>query len=424
MSKFRLLIVATLVAKISFSQNTFPTNGNVGINTTNPSAKLDVNGNMKVDSCLIVKDSVIIDKDLRTKGKFRVEDEAFFLQAVYLNDKLIVGTNIEVGEKIDAVGNITSDNNIKAGNNVRAENNVVADNNVNVGNKLNVTGNTNLDGAVKMNGIPAVNNLNNPNLEVVLRSPSGALKTMTLTDFIAGLVADKADLEECTPEYSADPYWMSKPEVLYTVCSNVFCGLGTSNPQHKLHVIGTTYSNKILAGNGQGSTDAMINGYVQGTAAPIVKLGQKTGALQESVRFVLNNKGDLIMTNIGDQPSLTLNNGSGHALVINDNNGNKILQLENGGLLRSRHVRVNQDNWADYVFDDCYELMPLNEVEKYIDKHGHLPNTPSADEVNSEGQDLGELQNMQMEKIEELFLYVIELEKKVVALEAEVESLK
>ena len=52
--------------------------------------------------------------------------------------------------------------------------------------------------------------------------------------------------------------------------------------------------------------------------------------------------------------------------MINDSNGDKILQLQDNGMFRSRRVRVDLDNWADYVFEKDYVLMPLSEVEKYM----------------------------------------------------------
>jgi len=80
--------------------------------------------------------------------------------------------------------------------------------------------------------------------------------------------------------------------------------------------------------------------------------------------------------------------------------------------------------WADYVFKKDYKLMPLSEVEKYINQNQHLPNVPSAKEVEGKGQNLGDLQVKQMEKIEELTLYMIEINKKVEALQKENIELK
>lgn len=69
--------------------------------------------------------------------------------------------------------------------------------------------------------------------------------------------------------------------------------------------------------------------------------------------------------------------------------------------------------WADYVFDDDYLLMSLSELEEYIKEHKHLPGVPSAATVAEEGIDLAEMNKILLEKIEELTLRVIELEKKI-----------
>jgi hypothetical protein len=58
-------------------------------------------------------------------------------------------------------------------------------------------------------------------------------------------------------------------------------------------------------------------------------------------------------------------------------------------------------------------------VEDYIKANGHLPNIPSGKEIETNGGDLGELVKLQMQKIEELTLYVIELNKKIEKLENE-----
>nr|WP_299073826.1 tail fiber protein [uncultured Allomuricauda sp.] len=65
----------------------------------------------------------------------------------------------------------------------------------------------------------------------------------------------------------------------------------------------------------------------------------------------------------------------------------------------------------DYVFKKDYDLKPLEEVQNYIKAHGHLPNIPSAPEMEKNGIQLGEMNMKLLEKIEELTLYVIELKK-------------
>jgi hypothetical protein len=85
------------------------------------------------------------------------------------------------------------------------------------------------------------------------------------------------------------------------------------------------------------------------------------------------------------------------------------------GNIRSTEVVV-ETGWADYVFDKNYRLRSLDEVEKFIQQNKHLPNIPSAKEVEEKGLHLGDVQKRMMEKIEELTLYVIELKKEITSL--------
>jgi len=83
------------------------------------------------------------------------------------------------------------------------------------------------------------------------------------------------------------------------------------------------------------------------------------------------------------------------------------------GSIRSREVKVDSDNWADYVFFKDYQLPSIQEVEQHIQENGHLINLPSAAEVEANGIALGEMNKLLLEKIEELTLYVIELNKEI-----------
>jgi len=83
-------------------------------------------------------------------------------------------------------------------------------------------------------------------------------------------------------------------------------------------------------------------------------------------------------------------------------------KLSVNGTIRAKEIVVDT-GWADFVFDDGYNLMPLHEVESHIAEHGHLPDVPSASVVESEGLSVGEAQKIMMQKIEELTLYLIDL---------------
>ena len=75
-------------------------------------------------------------------------------------------------------------------------------------------------------------------------------------------------------------------------------------------------------------------------------------------------------------------------------------------------------NWPDYVFSKKYTLPGLNEVEDFIKKNNRLPGIPSAKQLETNGLNIGEMQKLQMEKIEELTLYIIELKKEIEKLKA------
>ncbi|NML21090.1 hypothetical protein HHL16_09410 [Pseudoflavitalea sp. G-6-1-2] len=83
------------------------------------------------------------------------------------------------------------------------------------------------------------------------------------------------------------------------------------------------------------------------------------------------------------------------------------------GNIRARKVRVDNSTWPDYVFEKEYALMPLSELEQFIQQNRHLPGVPTAAEVHKEGVDLGSNAAIALKKIEELTLYTIDLQKQV-----------
>jgi hypothetical protein len=82
------------------------------------------------------------------------------------------------------------------------------------------------------------------------------------------------------------------------------------------------------------------------------------------------------------------------------------------------------ESWPDYVFRKGYHLLSLSQVDTFIQVKGHLPNTPSAEVIENQGLELGAVAKNHQEKREEVFLHLIELEKRVKLLEAENTELK
>jgi hypothetical protein len=89
-------------------------------------------------------------------------------------------------------------------------------------------------------------------------------------------------------------------------------------------------------------------------------------------------------------------------------------KLTVNGKIRAKEIKVETGGvWADYVFEPTYKLMSLKETEAFIKKNKHLPNIPSAREVEENGVELGNNQALLLAKIEELTLHIIELEKRI-----------
>ncbi len=99
--------------------------------------------------------------------------------------------------------------------------------------------------------------------------------------------------------------------------------------------------------------------------------------------------------------------------------------IKGSGQVYARAIKVQiEDFYPDYVFEPSYDLMPLKQLEAFIKKNKHLPNIPPAKEVEKSGLDLGSIAVKQMEKIEELTLYIIDLNKELETLKEEVKKLK
>lgn len=98
--------------------------------------------------------------------------------------------------------------------------------------------------------------------------------------------------------------------------------------------------------------------------------------------------------------------------------------LSVNGTIKSKEIIVESTGWSDYVFDQGYTLMPLNDVAAFIEKNGHLPGIPSAQEVGEKGINLADMSANLMKKIEELTLYTIQLKKENDLIRAELDSMK
>jgi hypothetical protein len=99
-------------------------------------------------------------------------------------------------------------------------------------------------------------------------------------------------------------------------------------------------------------------------------------------------------------------------------------KLSVNGNIRAKEVKVETQNWPDYVFKSDYSLPSLEATEKHIKEKGHLPGIPSAAEVKADGVEVGDMNAKLLKKIEELTLYLIEQKKELVKQSKEIQDLK
>lgn len=115
------------------------------------------------------------------------------------------------------------------------------------------------------------------------------------------------------------------------------------------------------------------------------------------------------------------NNGNTNikgVLRVKNASGANVFSVNQNGEIRSRKTVVDLQTIPDYVFHSDYTLMPLSDLESYIQKEKHLPNIKSEKEYQKEGGiDVGELNLKLLEKVEELTLHLIKQEKRIKELE-------
>ena len=348
MKYYIILIVVGLINCSTFSQtNTFPSSGNVGIGTTSPNRLLDINGTGGWSG----------------SGGIRLQG---YNPGISIGD-LTSGQNwlLANGVNIGSDGYLGLAYNLTTGTHNIV---VTPSNNIGIGttnpiNKMDISGNLGILGG---NALRFYNSANNA---------------------WATIQFDGTNLNE--------NYTFNINNNLYT-SGNV--GIGTTSPGSKLQ-IGNYFQ---LDGN---SSNMGMLGFNRNI---------NTGAILNS------SYGAFQLQNCVGQLQLEVWSSSGSLVTIHKFNNDGTVTL--GGSLSGTNASFNgntttkklivtQTGWADYVFKPSYKLRSLSEVEVFIKVNKHLPEIPSAMQIEEKGIDVGETQKLLLLKVEELTLYMIEMKK-------------
>ena len=199
-------------------------------------------------------------------------------------------------------------------------------------------------------------------------------------------------------------------------------GIGTLSPSYKLDVVGTARISSLpfLASRDTVLTydpsTKQLKATLISAAGSVWALGGNSGTSSSNFIGTTDAQNLAFKTN-NVQRLLISSSGSIGIGTSNVADANYKLFVETG--IRTRKVKVDQATWSDYVFGKDYKLRTLAEVEKYIQLNKHLPDVPSASEIESNGLDLGGNQSILLKKIEELTLYIIQQQKEIGALKSE-----
>jgi hypothetical protein len=363
-----------------------PSSGNVGIGTTNPTAKLEVNGSTTINGDLSFDDAArTITNNLA--GTFRLTNPADAGQMV-----LNAGTTSGYYAQIKLAGNSHASAGLQFITGGSERMSVLSNGNLGIG----------TSSPSEKLVIGGINSTNNNDQNALLFTDLGG-NTLGKIGSRRGINGYDGALMFYTPDATTS---VVTERMRINSVGNI--GIGSISPSEKLVIGGINSTNNNdqnsilftdLGGNTLGKIGSRrgVNGY-DGTLIFYTPDGA-TAAVTERMR--INSFGNIGIGTASASEKLSVN-----------------------GNISAKKLIVTQTGWSDYVFDKDYKLRSLSSLETFINQNKHLPDIPSAKEVEEKGISVGDNQALLLKKIEELTLYMIEMNKKIEVLQNENLKLK
>ena len=460
-----LLLTNTANAQVSNNVNLLPDTGNVGIGTANPTEKLQVNGNSKLDGSVSVTDSLSVGTTLSVGSSLIVQDSLTVGTKMIVNENVVIADSLKVGSTISATE-------IKGTEIIKTEllstKEIVGNNGVIVFGKEGGDPATGCDTTLvvdycarKIYGKSASSSMPYPGVSIGFNSQAignnsfavgnnarawmensiaigSYIRSARKNSITIGSGTGSSNFFTNTTEnclmvgfnQSTDvPSLFVGPSTISNLPGNV--GIGTMTPGDKL-VIGEGYE-KISFGsamNDMNNGNGWWVGYMGMNATRT-----RTSTWQSSVWTISGAAsagygGGIIATDAGGKMFIIpISTGANTTVSLTDADiyARRVVEIgaidmtadPKGGLMRVNgkiyckeiEVKIDPAFWWDDVFAPGYQLRKLDEVQSYITLNGHLPDVPSETEVSENGLSLGEGYGTLLRKIEELTLYMLELKK-------------
>ena len=385
------------------------TAGKVGIGTTTPNFDLDVQGSARITNTLIVNGQLIISDKIQTSRQLksmRVESDSIMMDSTRaLYGKTVIQGDVQAKYNLAVAGNVTTNGFITA--------------------KQGLT----FDG---INGFKFIASTPSSFSAFRIGSPSAFVDVSVIPLGIGGAVfgfgigKDPGAYSACLPPLTSGNLFANRIIIGGTTNAlDIFNGgydasinLGTDlgymvplgTPLRKIQIANLCESDVEICKHPSNVSFLSVGPNVEignPTRNNLVTLNIKQIAPQVEAIRVTNalNVTNFLVNGDGSAAFGTTYIPAGYKLAVE------------GKIIAEEVVVELRSTWPDYVFEKKYKLLPLNELELFVKKENHLPDVPSAKEIESNGIELAKMNSVLLKKVEELTLYIIELDKKVADLQ-------